>query len=117
MDSSLPTVGIWAKATSEDTPKAAVEKTGEGLRSEVSEVSNNLWYLLSHEKETTCQTSQCNNFDMAVISHLSRSWNVVKCSKETKNLQYLNIWKVKMKSVWKADYNALTDFVNHKSKP
>lgn len=37
VDSSLPTVGIWAKATSEDTPKAAVEKTGEGLRSEVSE--------------------------------------------------------------------------------
>lgn len=39
VDSTLPTVGIWAKATSEDTPKAAAEKTGEGIRSEVAEDS------------------------------------------------------------------------------
>jgi len=34
VDSSLPTVGVWAKATKQDTPKAVVEATGEGLRSE-----------------------------------------------------------------------------------
>lgn len=30
----LPTVGVWAKATKADTPKAVVEATGEGMRSE-----------------------------------------------------------------------------------
>ncbi|XP_067131296.1 apoptosis-inducing factor 1, mitochondrial [Centruroides vittatus] len=34
VDSSLPTVGVFAKATERDTPKAVVEGTGEGLRSE-----------------------------------------------------------------------------------
>ncbi|XP_077983754.1 apoptosis-inducing factor 1, mitochondrial-like [Glandiceps talaboti] len=34
VDSSLPTVGVFAKATEKDTPKAFVEATGEGLRSE-----------------------------------------------------------------------------------
>ena len=33
-DSSLPTVGIWAKATASDTPKAAEEATGESIRSD-----------------------------------------------------------------------------------
>lgn len=30
----LPTVGVWAKATKADSPKAVVEATGEGMRSE-----------------------------------------------------------------------------------
>lgn len=34
VDSVLPTVGVWAKATAADTPKAVVEATGEGVRSE-----------------------------------------------------------------------------------
>ena len=34
VDSMLPTVGVWAKATKADTPKAVVEATGESLRSE-----------------------------------------------------------------------------------
>jgi len=34
VDSSLPTVGVFAKATDKDTPKAAVEQTDEGIRSE-----------------------------------------------------------------------------------
>ena len=33
-------MGVWAKATQADTPKAAVEATGEGLRSQVQEVSS-----------------------------------------------------------------------------
>ena len=41
VDSMLPTVGVWAKATKADTPKAVVEATGEGMRSETEgEVSN-----------------------------------------------------------------------------
>lgn len=38
VDSSLPTVGVFAKATEKDTPKAVVEATGEGMRSETESV-------------------------------------------------------------------------------
>ena len=38
VDSSLPTVGVFAAATAKDTPKAVVEETGEGLRSETESV-------------------------------------------------------------------------------
>mgnify|MGYP001795629792 CR=1 FL=1 len=38
VDSSLPTVGVWAKASKSDTPKAVVEATGEGMRSETEQV-------------------------------------------------------------------------------
>ena len=38
VDSSLPTVGVFAKATTKDTPKAVVEATGESLRSETEQV-------------------------------------------------------------------------------
>jgi len=34
VDSKLPTVGVFAKATPQDTPKAVVTKTGEAMRSE-----------------------------------------------------------------------------------
>ncbi|KAL8616784.1 Apoptosis-inducing factor 1, mitochondrial [Nucella lapillus] len=34
VDSTLPTTGVFAKATPKDTPQAVVEATGEGLRSE-----------------------------------------------------------------------------------
>ncbi|XP_041498143.1 apoptosis-inducing factor 1, mitochondrial isoform X1 [Microtus oregoni] len=34
VDSSLPTVGIFAKATAQDNPKSATEKSGTGIRSE-----------------------------------------------------------------------------------
>lgn len=34
VDSSLPTVGVFAKATAKDTPKAATESSGTGIRSE-----------------------------------------------------------------------------------
>ncbi|XP_026112758.1 apoptosis-inducing factor 1, mitochondrial-like isoform X1 [Carassius auratus] len=34
VDSSLPTVGVFAKATAKDTPKAATEQSGTGIRSE-----------------------------------------------------------------------------------
>ncbi|KAK7073141.1 Apoptosis-inducing factor 1, mitochondrial [Halocaridina rubra] len=40
VDSSLPTVGVFAKATARDTPKAVVEETGEGLRSETESMAD-----------------------------------------------------------------------------
>jgi hypothetical protein len=44
VESSLPTVGVFAQATAEDTPEAVVKKTGESLRSETEaeEVSASL---------------------------------------------------------------------------
>ncbi len=39
VDSELPTVGVFAKAGEQDTPKAVVEQSGEGLRSETERVS------------------------------------------------------------------------------
>ena len=33
VDSKLPTVGVFAKATAQDTPKAVVTKTDEAMRS------------------------------------------------------------------------------------
>ena len=38
IDSKLPTVGVFAKATDEDTPAAEAKKTGQGLRSETQRV-------------------------------------------------------------------------------
>ena len=37
VDNTLDTVGIWAKATEADSPKAVVEATGENLRSQTEE--------------------------------------------------------------------------------
>ena len=34
VDSKLTTVGVFAKATAQDTPKAVVTKTGEAMRSD-----------------------------------------------------------------------------------
>ncbi|CAG2100741.1 unnamed protein product [Medioppia subpectinata] len=42
VDSTLPTVGVFAKATEKDTPKAAAEQTNEGIRSEADEPVNAL---------------------------------------------------------------------------
>ena len=40
VDSALPTVGVFAKATAQDTPQAVVEATGEGVRSETEQVTS-----------------------------------------------------------------------------
>lgn len=37
VDAALPTVGVFAKASDKDTPKAVVTETGEGIRSETEE--------------------------------------------------------------------------------
>ncbi|KAG1710416.1 Apoptosis-inducing factor 1, mitochondrial [Nymphon striatum] len=39
VDSSLPTVAVFAKATPKDTPKAVVEATGESIRSETEQIA------------------------------------------------------------------------------
>lgn len=39
VDSSLPTVGVFAKATAKDTPKAATEQSGRGIHCLVKRIS------------------------------------------------------------------------------
>jgi len=39
VDSTLPTVGVFAKATDKDTPKAVAEATDEGNKAKTEEVS------------------------------------------------------------------------------
>ena len=46
IDSSLPTVGVYAQADKMDTPKAVSEKTGEDLRSETPQVCASFLILL-----------------------------------------------------------------------
>ncbi len=53
VDSKLPTVGVFAKATPADTPKAVVTKTDEAVRSiseekaaKVQLIHVRLWYYL-----------------------------------------------------------------------
>lgn len=38
VDSSLPTVGVFAKATDKDNPKAVITATDEGIRSNMEQV-------------------------------------------------------------------------------
>ena len=42
VDSSLPTVGVYAQADKSDTPRAVSEKTGDDLRSETPQVCSSL---------------------------------------------------------------------------
>lgn len=46
VDSTLPTVGVFAKATEKDTPKATVEASGEGDRSKSESVSRKLCLIV-----------------------------------------------------------------------
>jgi hypothetical protein len=63
VDSSLPTVGVFAKATDKDTPKAVVEATDESDRSKTEEVSSCslLIYMLTGILMWKCQI-QGNEF-------------------------------------------------------
>ena len=45
VESNLPTVGVFAKAGEQDTPKAVVEQSGESLRSETERVSRILEHI------------------------------------------------------------------------
>jgi len=65
VDSSLPTLSVFAKADEKDTPKAVVEETGEGLRSETEQAA----------KETAPQQSfhsptQDENYGKGIIFYL-----------------------------------------------
>ncbi|KFM61498.1 Apoptosis-inducing factor 1, mitochondrial, partial [Stegodyphus mimosarum] len=81
VDSSLPTVGVFAKATEADTPKSVVDSTGESIRSETEQqlVDKNK----SLENEVPRAPESNDNYGKGVIFYLRENtivgiilWNV-----------------------------------------
>ncbi len=83
VDSSLPTVGVFAKATSQDTPRAIVEATDEGVRSETENAAENSDALALTGSSIPHVTQASENFGKGVVFYLRDNivvgvllWNV-----------------------------------------
>ncbi|KAJ8949861.1 hypothetical protein NQ318_010495 [Aromia moschata] len=93
VDSSLPTVGVFAKATDQDSPKAVVAATDEGIRSNTEEVPKECdKYLsdgqkkeleLARQQDNMPNRSEGEDFGKGVIFYLRNDivvgivlWNV-----------------------------------------
>ncbi|XP_020340797.1 apoptosis-inducing factor 1, mitochondrial isoform X2 [Oncorhynchus kisutch] len=70
VDSSLPTVGVFAKATAKDTPKAATEKSGTGIRSESETEGTANSPVASSTPEPPPVPEQKDNYGKGVIFYL-----------------------------------------------
>merc|ERR1712136_251498 len=82
VDSSLPTMAVFAKSTEADTPKAVVEATGEGVRSE-SENAAGLDSPMLKESSTPHPPQQGEEYGKGVIFYTRNDvvvglvlWNV-----------------------------------------
>ncbi|XP_037789754.1 apoptosis-inducing factor 1, mitochondrial-like [Penaeus monodon] len=80
VDSSLPTVGVFAKATEKDTPKAVVEATGESMRSETESAAES--GTIAHSSEPHAPVSG-EDYGKGVVFYLRDNivvgivlWNV-----------------------------------------
>ncbi|GAA6235918.1 apoptosis-inducing factor 1, mitochondrial isoform X2 [Lates japonicus] len=69
VDSSLPTVGVFAKATAKDTPKAATEKSGTGIRSE-SETEDTAVSPVASSTPTPAVEQHKDSYGKGVIFYL-----------------------------------------------
>ncbi|XP_070838831.1 apoptosis-inducing factor 1, mitochondrial isoform X3 [Chaetodon trifascialis] len=69
VDSSLPTVGVFAKATAKDTPKAATEKSGTGIRSE-SETEDTASSPVAYSSPAPTVDGQRDDYGKGVIFYL-----------------------------------------------
>lgn len=58
VDSSLPTVGVFAKATDKDSPKAVVTATDEGIRSNIEQVPKECDKFISPELKQELEESR-----------------------------------------------------------
>ncbi|XP_023866718.1 apoptosis-inducing factor 1, mitochondrial isoform X2 [Salvelinus sp. IW2-2015] len=70
VDSSLPTVGVFAKATAKDTPKAATEKSGTGIRSESETEGTASSPVASSTPEPPPVPERKDNYGKGVIFYL-----------------------------------------------
>jgi len=78
VDSGLPTVGVFAKATPKDTPKAVVTETNESIRSETEDKAT-----VVQPSQTEATTKEGEDYGKGVIFYLRDSkvvgvvlWNV-----------------------------------------
>ncbi|XP_035035368.2 apoptosis-inducing factor 1, mitochondrial isoform X5 [Hippoglossus stenolepis] len=69
VDSSLPTVGVFAKATAKDTPRAATEESGTGIRSE-SETEETAVSPVASSTPAPALEQQKDNYGKGVIFYL-----------------------------------------------
>ncbi|KAK0153190.1 Apoptosis-inducing factor 1, mitochondrial [Merluccius polli] len=69
VDSSLPTVGVFAKATAKDTPRAATEQSGTGIRSE-SETEEVASSPVASQAATPVALRQKDDYGKGVIFYL-----------------------------------------------
>ncbi|XP_062261576.1 apoptosis-inducing factor 1, mitochondrial isoform X6 [Platichthys flesus] len=69
VDSSLPTVGVFAKATAKDTPRAATEDSGTGIRSE-SETEETAVSPVASSTPAPALEQQRDNYGKGVIFYL-----------------------------------------------
>lgn len=93
VDSSLPTVGVFAKATDKDSPKAIVTATDEGMRSKTEEVPKECKKYVKEDPEAQkdalekrkldSQPQQGEDFGKGIIFYLQNDivvgvvlWNV-----------------------------------------
>ncbi|NXH84820.1 AIFM1 factor, partial [Edolisoma coerulescens] len=71
VDSSLPTVGVFAKATEKDTPKSATEQSGTGIRSESETEAEASEVQISQSSSPTPQVpQQGEDYGKGVIFYL-----------------------------------------------
>lgn len=82
VDSSLPTVGVFAKATEGDSPKSVVDATGESIRSETEEQAETK-QPVSLEGQIPRAPESSDNYGKGVIFYLKDNiivgivlWNV-----------------------------------------
>ena len=83
VDNTLDTVGVWAKATEVDTPKAVVEATGENLRSQTEEDAGENESSTLTLEDTPKQEELSEDFGKGVVFYLRNDivvgillWNV-----------------------------------------
>ncbi|KAM6911762.1 apoptosis-inducing factor 1, mitochondrial isoform 6-T6 [Lycodopsis pacificus] len=69
VDSSLPTVGVFAKATAKDTPRAATEKSGTGIRSE-SETEDTATSAVASSTSAPAMVQQKDEYGKGVVFYL-----------------------------------------------
>ncbi|NWV56582.1 AIFM1 factor, partial [Daphoenositta chrysoptera] len=71
VDSSLPTVGVFAKATAKDTPKSVTEQSGTGIRSESETEAEASEVQISQSSSPTPQVpQQGEDYGKGVIFYL-----------------------------------------------
>jgi len=80
VDAALPTTAVFARGTAEDTPRAVVERTGEGLRSETEQLQ--VYRTGTHTHEHTTQLPTLTGAVFAWGMAEDKLWAVLERTRE-----------------------------------